>query len=68
VIQQLTTEITSRAHIPLTRISRFVLTNSLPGGNSGWTIYLSVGSTRFQALVLGQELEEITSSGPRHLG
>jgi hypothetical protein len=68
VIQQLTTEITSRAHLPLTRISRFVLTNSLPGGNSGWTIYLSVGSTRFQALVLGQELEEITSSGPRHLG
>jgi|HubBroStandDraft_5_1064220.scaffolds.fasta_scaffold07032_6 hypothetical protein len=68
VIQQLTAEITSRAHIPLARISRFVLVSSLPGGNSGWNIYLSAGSTRFQALVLGQDLKEITSAGTRQLG
>ena len=67
VIQKLARKITSRAGIPLARISRFVLTNSLPGGNSGWTIYLTSGSSRFQALVLGQELDEITPSGLRHL-
>ena len=40
-----------------------MLTNSLPGGNSGWTIYLTSGSTRFQALVLGNDPQIITPSG-----
>jgi hypothetical protein len=67
VIQQLTELITAKDKVPLVSISRFVLTSSLPGGNSGWTIYLTSGSTRFQALVLGQEPQIITPGGTRAL-
>jgi hypothetical protein len=42
-------------------------TNSLPGGNSGWTIYLTSGSTRFQALVLGNDPQILTPSGTHAL-
>jgi hypothetical protein len=41
VIQQLTGLISTRGKVLLASISRFMLTNSLPGGYSGWTIYLS---------------------------
>jgi hypothetical protein len=44
-----------------------VLSNSLPGGNDGWTIYLTSGSTRFRALVLGGDPQIITPAGPRDL-
>jgi hypothetical protein len=67
VIQQLTELITTKGGVPLASISRFVLTNSLPGGNAGWTIYLTSGSTRFQALVLGGDPQIITPSGTRAL-
>jgi hypothetical protein len=67
VIQQLTGLITSKGGVPLASINRFVLTNSLPGGNSGWTIYLTSGSTRYQALVLGQDPQVITPSGTHAL-
>jgi hypothetical protein len=53
--------------VPLASISRFVLTNSLPGGNSGWTIYLTSGTARFQALVLGDDPQIITPAGMRAL-
>ena len=53
--------------MPLASISRFVLTNSLPGGNSGWTIYPTSGTTRFQALVLGNDPQIITPAGMRAL-
>jgi hypothetical protein len=67
VIQQLTELITAKGKVPLASISHFVLTSSLPGGNAGWTIYLTSGSTRFQALVLGDNLQIITPSGTRAL-
>jgi len=63
VIQRLTGDITSKGKTPLAEISRFVLTNSLPSQNSGWNIYLTKGSTRFQALVLGQHLVKFTPAG-----
>jgi hypothetical protein len=66
VVQQLTTEITAKGGEPLSNISRFVLT-SLPGQNSGWDIYLTKGSNRFQSLVLGQHLVELTPSGAKVL-
>jgi hypothetical protein len=62
-IQRLTELIATKGKIRLGSISRFVLANSLPGGNSGWTIYLTSGSTRFQALVLGNNPQIITPSG-----
>ncbi len=67
VIQQLTGLITSKGGASLASVSRFVLTNSLPGGNSGWTMYLTSGTTRFQALVLGQDPRVITPGGARAL-
>ena len=67
VIQRLTELITTKGKARLGSISRFVLTNSLPGGNSGWTIYLTSGSTRFQALVLGNDPQIITPSGAHDL-
>jgi hypothetical protein len=67
VIQRLTELITTEGNVRLASISRFVLTNSLPGGNSGWTIYLTSGSTRFQALVLGNDPQIITPSGTHAL-
>jgi hypothetical protein len=67
VIQRLTELITTQGKVRLASISRFVLTNSLPGGNSGWTIYLTSGSTRFQTLVLGNDPQIITSGGTRDL-
>jgi hypothetical protein len=66
-IQRLTELIATKGKVRLDRISRFVLTNSLPGGNSGWTIYLTSGSTRFQALVLGDDPQIITPSGTHAL-
>jgi hypothetical protein len=59
--------ITTKGKIRLASISRFVLTNSLPGGNSGWTIYLTSGSTRFRALVLGNDPQIVTPGGTRGL-
>ena len=67
VIQRLTELITTKGKVPLGSISRFVLNNALPGGNSGWTIYLTSGSSRFQALVLGGDPQIITPSGGRDL-
>jgi hypothetical protein len=67
VIQRLTELITTKGKVRLGSISRFVLTNSLPGGNAGWTIYLTSGSTRFQALVLGSDLQIVTPSGAHDL-
>ncbi len=64
VITGITRLIVSKAKIPLSRIDRFVLTNSLPHGDSGWNIYLTSGTTRFQCLVMGQDLIKITPSGP----
>jgi hypothetical protein len=59
VIQDLTGQIMAREGVPLARIERFVLT-SLPGDNAGWNIYLTSGTTRFQALVLGDHLVRIS--------
>lgn len=67
VIQRLTELITTKGKVPLGSISRFVLNNALPGGNSGWTIYLTSGSSRLQALVLGGDPQIITPSGGRDL-
>jgi hypothetical protein len=47
--------------------SRFVLTNSLSHSDSGWNIYPTRGTKRFQALVLGQNLELLTAGGARPL-
>jgi hypothetical protein len=66
-IQRLTELITSKGKVGLASISHFVLTNNLPGGNAGWTIYLTSGSTRFRALVLGTDPQIITPSGTRDL-
>lgn len=63
VIQHLTELIAARGGVPLSGIGRFVLTNSLPGGNSGWNIYPASGSRRFQSLVLGDHLVMITPGG-----
>ena len=67
VIQRLTERITVRGRVPLSHLDRFVLTNSLPGGDSGWNIYLTSGTPRFQARVLGDHLEIITPSGTHPL-
>ena len=67
VIQRLTELVTTKGKARFGSISRFVLTNSLPGGNSGWTIYLTSGSTRFQALVLGNDPQIITPSGADYM-
>jgi hypothetical protein len=67
VIQRLTDLIVSKGGVPLSRVARFVLTNSLPDSNSGWNIYLTSGSTRFQSLVLGDNPVEITPSGTHAL-
>jgi len=67
VIQRLTRRITVSGRVPLASIGRFVLTNSLPGGDSGWNIYLTSGTPRFQARVLGDHLEIITPGGTRAL-
>jgi hypothetical protein len=66
-IQQLATEIAAKGGVPLSGISRFALTNSLPSSNSGWNIYPVKGNKRFQALVLGQHLVEFTPTGARVL-
>lgn len=66
VIQRLTGLVTSKGNEPLASISRFVL-NNLPGGNSGWTIYLTSGSTRFRALVLGENPQKVTPGGTHDL-
>ena len=42
-------------------------TNSLPGQNSGWNIYLTSGTTHFRSLVLGDHLVMITPGGTRAL-
>ena len=49
--------------VPPADIDRFVLTNSLADGDSGWNIYLTSGTTRVQSLVLGDHLVMITPSG-----
>ena len=67
VIEELTDAIAAKGGVPRSRIARFVLVSSLPGGNAGWNVYLTSGGTRFQALVLGQHLEMITESGTRPL-
>lgn len=59
VIQRLDRQIAARGGVKRADISRFVLTNSLPHGNSGWTIYLRTGPRHFQALVLGQNLHAL---------
>ncbi|HEV2374771.1 MAG TPA: hypothetical protein VGS19_21735 [Streptosporangiaceae bacterium] len=66
-IQHMTQLIVAKGAVPLSRIDRFVLVNSLPGGNAGWNITLTSGSTRFQSLVLGDHLVMITPSGTRAL-
>jgi len=65
VIQRLTRQIETKGKVPPASIDRFVLTNSLPGHDSGWNIYLKSGPARFQALVLGDHLVKITPHG-RH--
>jgi hypothetical protein len=67
VIQRLTKLIVAKGGVPLAHVDRFVLTSNLPRGNSGWNIYLTSGSTRFQSLVLGDQLVMITPTGPRAL-
>jgi hypothetical protein len=67
VIQRLTKLVAARGGVPVARIDRFVLTNSLPHGDSGWNIYPTSGSTRFQSLVLGDHLVMITPGGNRVL-
>jgi hypothetical protein len=67
VIEQLTKAIASGSGVPVTAISRFVLTNSLPDQDSGWNIYLTSGTTRFQSRVLGDHLVEITPNGTHAL-
>ncbi len=66
VIQGLATKIAAKGGTNLASISRFVLT-SLPQQNEGWNIYLTKGSKRFQSLVLGQHLVELTPSGAKVL-
>ena len=67
VIEHLSQLITAKGGAPLSHIGRFVLSNSLPGNNSGWNIYLTSGTTRFQALVLGDHLVKIAPTGSRAL-
>ena len=57
----------ARLHVPvgIVNIDRFVLTDSLPGNNSGWNIYPTSGTTRVRAYVPGQQLVMITPSGTR---
>jgi hypothetical protein len=68
VIEQLTELIVAKGGVPLSAIARFVLTNSLPDQNSGWNIYLTSGTTRFQALVLGEDPVKITPDGTHPVG
>ena len=63
VIEHLSQLITAKGGVPLSDIDRFVLSNSLPGNNSGWNIYLTSGTTHFQALVRGDRLVKITPNG-----
>jgi hypothetical protein len=63
VIQRLTRQIETKGKVRPAAIDRFVLTNSLPDQDSGWNVYLKSGSTRFQALVLGDHLVKITPRG-----
>lgn len=67
VIQNLTGLITTKGEARLGNVSRFVLNNSLPGGRSGWDIYLTSGSVRYRALVLGDNPQIITPAGARDL-
>jgi hypothetical protein len=67
VIEHLTKEIATGGGVPASAISRFVLTNSLPDQDSGWNIYLTSGTTRFQSRVLGYHLVEITPNGTHAL-
>jgi hypothetical protein len=66
VVQRLTQQIVVRGRVGLAAIGRFVLT-SLPHGEAGWTIYPASGTTRFQALLQGQDLVMITPHGRRPL-
>jgi hypothetical protein len=67
VIQHLTKLIVAKGKVPLADIDRFVLTNSLPHGDSGWNIFVKSGTTRFRSLVLGDQLVMITLHGVRVL-
>lgn len=67
VIQHLAKLVSARGGVPPADIDRFVLTNSLPGGNSGWNIYPASGTTRFRSLVLGDRLVMITPGHARAL-
>jgi hypothetical protein len=67
VIEHLTKLIVAKGGVPLAEIDRFVLTNSLPGENSGWNIYLTSGTAHFRSLVLGDHLVMVTPSGTRAL-
>lgn len=67
VIQRLTHLVVTRGHVRLAAVDYFYLVNSLPHGNSGWTIHLTSPYPRFVALVLGQDLTEITMHGRRAL-
>jgi hypothetical protein len=67
VIQRLIRQIVARGRVRRAAIGRFVLT-SLPHGEAGWTISPTSGTTRFQALLQGQELVMITPHGRRSLG
>jgi hypothetical protein len=60
VIGQLAGQISARYKVPPANLGRFVLTNSLPHGDSGWNIYTQSGTAHFQALVLGQQLVKIS--------
>jgi hypothetical protein len=73
----ITSELATKFHRPVRSVSCTpyvdqvlqgdVLTNSLPDSNSGWNIYPTRGSMRFQALVLGPHLVVITPHGTRAL-
>jgi hypothetical protein len=67
VIQRLTHLVVTRGHVRPGAIKGFVLVNSLPHGNSGWTIHLNSAYPHFLALVLGQDLVEITLHSRRPL-
>jgi hypothetical protein len=67
VIEHLSQLIVAKGGAPRSAINCFVLSNSLPGSNSAWNIYLTSGTSRFQALVLGDHLVKITLNGTRAL-
>ena len=66
VIQRLAKLIVAKGKVPPGQLGRFVLT-SLPHDNAGWNIYLTSGTTRFQAYVPGDHLVMITPGGTRAL-